>query len=137
MSAARKTQVLIPFCGPVVSGMILGSTRLAMLYGRSPTMFVILTQIEQGLLVLLREIRFSRAESKLWKTNYNTYEGTTLTSRPTEAAKTAARTKLGYADDEEPLTETDLWAIRRQIDTDIFYEPRPVTQNSDGDGLGP
>ncbi|KAK0362667.1 hypothetical protein LTR02_016442 [Friedmanniomyces endolithicus] len=137
MSAARKTQVLIHFCAPVVFGMILGSTRLAMLYGRSPTKFVILTQIEQGLFVLLRETRFSRAESKLWKTNYNTYEGTTSTSRPTEAAKTAAHTKPGYADDEEPLTETDLWAIRRQIDTDIFYEPRPVTQDRDGDELGP
>ncbi|TKA58695.1 hypothetical protein B0A55_12048 [Friedmanniomyces simplex] len=31
----------------------------------------------------------------------------------------------------------DRGAHKARIDTDVFYEPRPVTQNRDGDGLGP
>ncbi|KAK1808337.1 hypothetical protein LTR12_017300 [Friedmanniomyces endolithicus] len=136
MSAASKTRALIFGCGPAGSAVILDSVRLAKLYGGSPMMFVILTQIEQGLSVLLREVRFSNAVGKLWATDYNRYQGASSTSIPTETAKSTARTRPGDEDDEEPLTETPTLAIRRQVDTDIGYELRPVTQDRGGGALG-
>ncbi|KAK0352574.1 hypothetical protein LTR91_022559 [Friedmanniomyces endolithicus] len=136
MSAVSKTRALILGCGPAGSAVILDSFRLAKLYGGSPMMFVILTQIEQGLSVLLREVRFSNAVGKLWATDYNKYQGASSISIPTETAKSTARTRPGDEDDEEPLTETPTLAVRRQVDTDIGYELRPVTQDRGGGALG-
>ncbi|KAK1036167.1 hypothetical protein LTR74_018863, partial [Friedmanniomyces endolithicus] len=92
--------------------------------------------IEQGLSVLLREVRFSRAVGKLWETDYNKYQGTSSTSIPTETAISTALTRPGDEGDEEPLTKTPTWAIRRQVDTDIGYEMRPATQDRGGGALG-
>jgi len=107
----------------LLSAVILYSVRLAKLYGGSPMMFAILTQIEQGLSVLLREVRFSKAVGKLWETKYNTYEGPSSTSISTETVKSTARTRSRDEDDEEPLTETRTWAIRQQVDTDVIDGP--------------
>ncbi|KAK0767394.1 hypothetical protein LTR02_018334, partial [Friedmanniomyces endolithicus] len=92
--------------------------------------------IEQGLSVLLRELRFSNAVGKIWATDYNKYQGASSTSIPTETAKSTARTRPRDEDDEEPLTETPTLAIRRQVDMDIGYELRPVTQDRGGGALG-
>ncbi|KAK0927960.1 hypothetical protein LTR29_017524 [Friedmanniomyces endolithicus] len=130
LAAALKARALIFGCGPA------GFVRLAKLYGLSPMMFAIFTQIEQGLSVLLREVRFSRAVGKLWETNYNMYDGAISTSTPTETARTTVRTRPGNEDDEKPLTKNTTWALRRLVDTDIGFEMRPITQDCGGGTLG-
>ncbi|KAK0890011.1 hypothetical protein LTR57_025237 [Friedmanniomyces endolithicus] len=106
ISAGLKVRALLLGCGPVVSALLFGSLRLWKLYGRDPIAFVILTQIEQGLSMLLREIRISRAVKYLWETNYNNHEGTISTSVATGSGRILTKTRPASGEDEEPLSET-------------------------------
>ncbi|KAK0302553.1 hypothetical protein LTR29_015805 [Friedmanniomyces endolithicus] len=127
MKAAAKIEVLVLGCGPAGYAIMLDSVRLAKMYGQSPKMFVILTQIQQGLSILLREIRVSKTVRTLWETNYNMYEGASSTTMTAATAKSTVRTKPRDEDDEELLTEISQWANRRPTDTNIGFEMSPVT----------
>ncbi|KAK4897864.1 hypothetical protein LTR49_027934 [Elasticomyces elasticus] len=131
MSAGIKVQALLLGCSPVVSALLLGSLRLWKLYGRDPTAFVILTQIEQGLSILLREIRFSRTVKYLWETNYNNHEGTVSTSIAAGSGRTLTTTRPSPEEDEEPLSETSDWVIHRQTDLNLTYELTSFTHGMD------